>query len=466
MSIEPSYDELRTYALEITRKTGRRVSEDELRSRVAIYEGLNDDLNRLIRQGLVARSRDNREPRRDHRGAYRPHHSGHRSSQRHEDRMEEKLERFARKAEDWIVKNLSGDEGRELTEAEEVQLHIAKVTEKAEKALVGERGHAVSFFGVNAMLFVIWFLTTPGGFPWFLIPLGGWGVGFVASRVEVRARQIEAKQVQEMKRPSKRHLDMHSKLWKSRRSFRGHLASSTMVAVLLGTINIITHGSFPWALIPAAGMAVGIFSHFGTFKSKERKLLSRLDETALDSGPLPTIQRAPDGTLSPAQIAEDLRQRISLQIESLPGDSPLFDTSFHENIDAYVSQVQRLATTGEELRVAIDSIPIDSLDTDRGRLVSRRDSASSERMRVEYEKSIEQIDRQKQSYAELKAEQEMIDLKITNAINGLRQLHLDVTRMKSMTPSEGEATLESLRRRSEELGRYLNDLRDGYDELG
>lgn len=37
--------------------------------------------------------------------------------------------------------------------------------------------HATAWFAVNATLFVIWLITTPGGFPWFLIPAMGWGVG-------------------------------------------------------------------------------------------------------------------------------------------------------------------------------------------------------------------------------------------------------------------------------------------------
>ena len=37
--------------------------------------------------------------------------------------------------------------------------------------------HATVWFAVNAFLFLIWLLTTAPGFPWFLIPAGGWGIG-------------------------------------------------------------------------------------------------------------------------------------------------------------------------------------------------------------------------------------------------------------------------------------------------
>lgn len=39
--------------------------------------------------------------------------------------------------------------------------------------------HLSVYLAVNAMIFVIWLLAG-GGFPWFLFPLMGWGIGIVA----------------------------------------------------------------------------------------------------------------------------------------------------------------------------------------------------------------------------------------------------------------------------------------------
>jgi glucan phosphoethanolaminetransferase (alkaline phosphatase superfamily) len=39
--------------------------------------------------------------------------------------------------------------------------------------------HATVWFAVNAFLFLIW-LITGAGFPWFLIPAAGWGIGLAA----------------------------------------------------------------------------------------------------------------------------------------------------------------------------------------------------------------------------------------------------------------------------------------------
>jgi hypothetical protein len=45
--------------------------------------------------------------------------------------------------------------------------------------------HLAVYSGVNVMLFFIWWFT--GGFPWFVFPLLGWGVGLLAHFLQVFA---------------------------------------------------------------------------------------------------------------------------------------------------------------------------------------------------------------------------------------------------------------------------------------
>lgn len=44
--------------------------------------------------------------------------------------------------------------------------------------------HLLLYITVNAMLFAIWF-GTGRGYPWFLWPLAGWGIGIVANAITV-----------------------------------------------------------------------------------------------------------------------------------------------------------------------------------------------------------------------------------------------------------------------------------------
>ena len=59
--------------------------------------------------------------------------------------------------------------------------------ENGERAKGGFRGHLIPFITVNAFLFFIWAMTG-GGHPWFLYPLGGWGIGLVSHYATMKRR--------------------------------------------------------------------------------------------------------------------------------------------------------------------------------------------------------------------------------------------------------------------------------------
>ena len=54
----------------------------------------------------------------------------------------------------------------------------------------GLRIHAAVFVAVNLFLAATWALTSDGfkSMPWFLFPLGGWGIGLVAHYAAARPR--------------------------------------------------------------------------------------------------------------------------------------------------------------------------------------------------------------------------------------------------------------------------------------
>ena len=47
--------------------------------------------------------------------------------------------------------------------------------------------HFGIYLVVNAFLAMIWWMTTPTGFPWFVFPMGAWGIGVVGHFVAVFA---------------------------------------------------------------------------------------------------------------------------------------------------------------------------------------------------------------------------------------------------------------------------------------
>jgi hypothetical protein len=56
-----------------------------------------------------------------------------------------------------------------------------QIYEQARKRVEEKRGffsHLAAYVVVNVILFLIWYYAS-GGFPWFVFPLGGWGIGLL-----------------------------------------------------------------------------------------------------------------------------------------------------------------------------------------------------------------------------------------------------------------------------------------------
>jgi len=60
--------------------------------------------------------------------------------------------------------------------------------------------HLIVYVGVNTLLVCLWLFVTGRGFPWFVFPLGGWGIGVVAhyfsTRVHKEADRIRSARVE------------------------------------------------------------------------------------------------------------------------------------------------------------------------------------------------------------------------------------------------------------------------------
>jgi len=85
-----------------------------------------------------------------------------------------------------------------------------EIYRKARERVEEKKGfyiHFIVYILVNIMLIIIW-VATGAGFPWFIFPLGGWGIGilfhflgiFVFSRQTGWERRQVEKEVERLKR--------------------------------------------------------------------------------------------------------------------------------------------------------------------------------------------------------------------------------------------------------------------------
>ena len=57
-----------------------------------------------------------------------------------------------------------------------------QIYEEAKKRVEAKRGfysHLIVYICVNILIIIVWAFPAGGGFPWFIFPLGGWGIGLL-----------------------------------------------------------------------------------------------------------------------------------------------------------------------------------------------------------------------------------------------------------------------------------------------
>jgi len=356
---------------------------------------------------------------------------------------------------------------RDLNDPELYELYRVSFEKRVRRERAGLTAHTSSFIGVNGFLAVIWGVTG-AGFPWFLFPLFGWGIGWAAHRTGQKAREREYAEVVAMPDAGRTQLKAHRKLWKIRRSWRGHLVSNLATMALLGMINVVTRSPFPWALIPSAAMGIGLVTHYGTYRRQERDLLEEGSIPALDRRSVRSARRRTSGGTEAVGSgflarARAIQHQIEGEIDALPEAASLLGGDFRQVLSDYIAQLEVMDRTERDVRALIDDIPITDLDREYERLESRLARDPDAPVAAEYRSSLHQIDRQRKSYRELTSELEMLELRSGSALHALNQLKIDVVRTKN-TRSE-TSSIEDLRARSHEISRYLEDLRSGYEEL-
>lgn len=359
---------------------------------------------------------------------------------------------------------------RELTDEELAVSYRQAFSKRIASERSGLAGHTSAFLGVNAVITGIWAITG-AGFPWFLFPLFGWGIGYVSHRATVRVREAEYREVTAARKPTRQQLRIHRDLWKARRRWWGHVSSNGMIIALLVMTNVITGGigSFPWSFIPSGFIAVGIFHHFGRYRSQERELTARLAESGFRlDGPVGWKRNGLEkGTSAadPVREARSLRTAILSDVKKYPEVASALGSDITSVLDQYITQVESLNTTYEEVGELLRSIPLEELRRDQLHLQRQIDSTTDVRLKEEYRRRLEQVDHQLKSHDELSSEQEILRLRVAGALQALNQLKIDVARTRSSQAAGNDEAVVELRHRSKEISRYLEDLRAAWDEL-
>lgn len=394
---------------------------------------------------------------------------------RHEERNLRRAERHGRSealaTDKWDRKLEENDAWKTKKEdgASDFEAYRNGVVARARRQRGGLVGHLITYLAVNGGL-MYFFQTSAQAYNWPLIVAAGWGIGLVSSFVAALRGSAKAKEALAMPELEGQTLASYKKLNRVRDSMAMHTASTLTVPVLLGIINLSYAGGrdFLWFLIPTVFMVLSFISHLGSFGGTRAKLQREiLADQGVEGGwrnifRVGRTRRAMGTAMGDyTSLYEEAERAKEAILREIKGSA--YDADMGPSLDAYVGQVKLLAQSANEIERIVGAIPMQDLSKDKAVLEAKASSASSPSMAEEYQRSIEEIDKQEKSYGDLQNQSELIKLRLSSSVNQLKQMRLDVARLKA-AGEDGTGGVGELKRRTDELSTYLQDLRKGYDE--
>ncbi len=473
-------EEIKDFILTQVKKVSRRISVKKIKE---MFPGESPEidklLDKLVDKGYITRlENENGEV---NYGAEEPHTWDEDIDPELPHHIKEKIERkVARKMDKYAYKygykygnlgdGLSAGEwiehrGRSLRNMTWEQ-YVAKAEKRAEKARAGFPGHIISFAFVNFGLFMINVITS-FAHPWFLYVVGGWGIGVVCHLVSIRNKQRKKEETAKLPDLPKEGMLTYNRLYSVQSAVNNHLGAYVAVNGFLLLINLITSTAHFWFLYPLIAWGTGLLIHMGVSLPKIAGLKRKLKEIAGKVGGVFTGRRKKEYAEEDSLVREALsiRDAIIAEIDSYDRKTSPVDSDVKPLLIKYVDQVRDLSSKYGEIERLIDSIPMSDLEADMVKLREKSEQAKSDYMKKEYEKSIEEITRHRHSFEELNNQKEIIGLRLKSSMNNLKQLQIDLARMKSLSVSGDAASVSLLKDKTRELSQYLDDLREGYREI-
>jgi class 3 adenylate cyclase/ribosomal protein S25 len=360
--------------------------------------------------------------------------------------------------------------------------YAEKIERKARHATGGFIGHLIPFVMVNGFLMVLNATVRPG-FPWALFPFGGWGIGLLehfAGSLRAKDRYRDLKKLPPL---NDEQLGIFKKLQKKKDELWHSGTGLIPTSAFLLMINLITSRGFLWSLIPIFFMSMGFLGNLVKIPGEIAALQQDLKDSLRKGGTRsPRRKQGSQGASGPygtlVQEAVGVREAI-LEMVQMPepkdkqkgGQKTSQKTGVPEAeelipvLDAYVEQVQLLADRTAEVDRIIELIPRAALERDKQVLEQKLKEPHKPELQKEYEKALEELEQQEASFKELGEQRDLLELKLRSSVNNLKQMQIDIGRIISLTGSGESGADRSLHYKTEELNRYLEDLRSGYEEV-
>ncbi|MCE5257134.1 MAG: 2TM domain-containing protein [Spirochaetaceae bacterium] len=446
---DDSYDddavaEIRKAILLKTKKRGRRLTADEARDEFGYYgHDADEAIDSLTESGILL-------PGRHQKNEESP--EGPRS-QREEERR--------------------GRRKRDSAPPLSFRKYKNELTEKHDKKKKGLPGEIISFLTVNA---VLWFVNTryTAGIPWASFVSVLWGLGILESLSSLRLSSRQIKEIEAVGTLGEEQTKELKTINDERLAIRKSVFGTLNFAAIMTCIASFTIPWSPWLAIPVGISAISTVTKLITFvATNPRKRQKFLQQAKDHPAPLDTGISDDFGSSETKNLGR-YRDLYADAIDSaadienaLQKSDPALATEIRPDLQKCVNQVLLLAKSANELDSIIADIPMDALRKDKANLIAKRDQAQSP-LRLEYEESIAEIEKQEASFKSLQDQKEIINLRLRSSVNQLNQLKLDLAKARILSSetgkAEGETALKAVQQRVEELARNVEDFSQGLRE--
>lgn len=299
---------------------------------------------------------------------------------------------------------------------------------------------------------------TGAGHPWFLYPLGGWGLGLIHHAVGYRRTRQIYRDLEGFMEMSDADLRLFRRYQALVSGLLHHGATTYSVSAYLAAIWAINGGGYPWWLIPAAALGIS----YGLHRISTRGRLSALDKALADlsAGNSPRGKSSGAGELDSRELKEARVLEKELR-ESLGRLAPVLP-DYSKRAEPLLKGLMESATLLDRRRNEIDRVlqadSANRIDEERRELEERSEAARSPQLREEYGRTLKLLHSQEETLVALSEQRDLAEAKLHGALNSLRHLHLDIMRMSGVSqPGEGSRSLDDLSRQAEELRSYVVD---------
>ncbi|MCW8965175.1 MAG: 2TM domain-containing protein [Candidatus Pacearchaeota archaeon] len=347
-----------------------------------------------------------------------------------------------------------------------------KIIRKANRAMIGFSAHAIVYGAVNVLVFILYLLLTPFVHPWFYYLLGGWGIGLLSHYQYIRNTKKDKEQILPIKDLNPEQIAALRRLQKSDSAFRQHRTAFVSVIGYLFGINMITYSKFLWFVFPALAWGVGLTAHWAVYRAKKKYLAEELTDAGLSWTDIKKHKGTQyTGHTATSEYKEKFIEAVQIKndlLQQLEADRELqlhFGGELETLLNTFIKQIDELIQRDSGLNKVLTKVSEEEVEKALISLKVKLNQTDDSYLKAEYEKTINQYVKQKASITELKNAKEVIYLRVTSSYTLLKQMQLDVARMKNIATVGEPPSLTQLREKSSEISLYLEDLKQSYIEL-